>query len=286
MERTHPITAAVYFGAVILITAIVQSPVFSAAALVCSAGYALCINTRTAVRMLAVMIPMLVMAFSVNIFFNNQGSTELIKLPTGNSLTLESVLYSVFTCTAAASLVMWFVGVNRCLTSDKMIYLFSKILPSLGLLLSMTLRTVPAFARRVKQTAAAQRFVGNDIYSGKPMSRIKSGVRVLSTAVTDSLEKSVYTAKSMKNRGYATVRRTAYSVFHFTAKDGLVLLFTVICTVVIAVSFTAFGAEYRYYPNVLLPFNAADIVADASWILLCLVPAVSEFAEKALRRER
>ena len=286
MDRVHPITAAVYFAAVILITAIVQSPVFSAAALVCSVCYALCVNARTALKMLGVMLPLLLMAFSVNIFFNNQGSTELIKLPTGNSLTLESLLYSAFTCAAAASLVLWFASINRCLTSDKMIYLFSKILPYLGLLLSMTLRAVPAFARRVKQTAAAQRFVGNDIYSGKPMSRIKSGVRVLSAAVTDSLEKSVYTARSMKYRGYATAKRTAYSVFCFTAKDGLILLFTVICTGVIIASFTALGAEYRYYPSVILPFNAADIAADTAWLLLCLVPTVSAFAEKTVRRER
>ena len=33
MERTHPVTAAMYFLSVILITAIVQSPVFMAEAL-------------------------------------------------------------------------------------------------------------------------------------------------------------------------------------------------------------------------------------------------------------
>ena len=59
---------------------------------------ALCVNARTALKMLCVMLPLLLMAFSVNIFFNNQGSTELVKLPTGNSLTLESLLYSAFTC--------------------------------------------------------------------------------------------------------------------------------------------------------------------------------------------
>lgn len=46
MERTHPVTAAMYFLSVILITAIVQSPVFMAEALVCSAVFAFLLNGK------------------------------------------------------------------------------------------------------------------------------------------------------------------------------------------------------------------------------------------------
>ena len=57
MERTHPVTAAMYFLSVILITAIVQSPVFMAEALVCSAVFAFLLNGKTAARTLFVMLP-------------------------------------------------------------------------------------------------------------------------------------------------------------------------------------------------------------------------------------
>jgi energy-coupling factor transport system permease protein len=62
MERTHPVTAAMYFLSVILITAIVQSPVFMAEALVCSAVFAFLLNGKTAARTLFVMLPMALLA--------------------------------------------------------------------------------------------------------------------------------------------------------------------------------------------------------------------------------
>ena len=201
MERTHPVTAAMYFLSVILITAIVQSPVFMAEALVCSAFFAFLLNGKTAARTLFVMLPMALLAAVINLLFSNRGITVLAKLPSGNSITLETLIFSLFTGAMTISLVMWFIGLNKCMTSDKTVYLLGKALPSLALLLSMTLRSVPMFARRAKQAAAAQRFVGNDIYEGGLRSRIRSGVHVLSVAVTDTLEHSAYTARSMKYRG-------------------------------------------------------------------------------------
>ena len=166
MERSHPVTAAMYFLSVILITAIVQSPVFMAEALVCSAVFAFLLNGKTAARTLFVMLPMALLAAVINLLFSNRGITVLAKLPSGNSITLETLIFSLFTGAMTISLVMWFIGLNKCMTSDKTVYLLGKALPSLALLLSMTLRSVPMFARRAKQAAAAQRFVGNDIYEG------------------------------------------------------------------------------------------------------------------------
>ena len=243
MERTHPVTAAMYFLSVILITAIVQSPVFSAAALVCSAVFAFMLNGKTAARTLLVMLPMVFIAIIINMLFSNKGVTELAKLPSGNSITLETLIFSLFTGAMTISLVMWFIGLNKCMTSDKTVYLFGRILPSLALLLSMTLRAVPMFARRAKQAAAAQRFVGNDIYVGSLRSRIKSGVHVLSVAVTDTLEHSAYTARSMKYRGYGTAKRTAYSIFRFAPTDFIVLSVTAICTAAVIILFAS-GKAY------------------------------------------
>ena len=159
MERTHPVTAAMYFLSVILITAIVQSPVFMAEALVCSAFFAFLLNGKTAARTLFVMLPMALLAAVINLLFSNRGITVLAKLPSGNSITLETLIFSLFTGAMTISLVMWFIGLNKCMTSDKTVYLLGKALPSLALLLSMTLRSVPMFARRAKQAAAAQRYI-------------------------------------------------------------------------------------------------------------------------------
>lgn len=286
MERTHPVTAAMYFLSVILITAIVQSPVFMAEALVCSAVFAFLLNGKTAARTLFVMLPMALLTAVINLLFSNRGVTVLAKLPSGNSITLETLIFSLFTGAMTISLVMWFIGLNKCMTSDKTVYLLGKALPSLALLLSMALRSVPMFARRAKQAAAAQRFVGNDIYEGGLRSRIRSGVHVLSVAVTDTLEHSAYTARSMKYRGYGTARRTAYSIFRFAPSDFIIMSVTVICTTAIIILFASGKAYYLYYPEFILPLTAFDISADVFWLILCAMPVAAELYSRFKRRER
>lgn len=286
MERTHPVTTAMYFLSVILITAIVQSPVYSAAALVCSAVFAFMISGKTALKTLCVMLPMVILAVMINLIFSNKGITEIAKLPSGNSITLETLIFSLFTGAMTIALVMWFIGLNKCATSDKTVHIFGKILPSFALLISMTLRAVPMFARRAKQTAAAQRFVGNDVYSGNLRKRIRSGVHVLSVAVTDTLEHSAYTARSMKYRGYGTAKRTAYSIFRFTLTDFVIASVTIICTAVIVVIFASGNAYYLYYPEFEISTTVYDIIADIAWFVLCLVPIVTELYSDFKRRDR
>lgn len=286
MDRMNPFTVAIYFLSVILITAIVQSPVYSAAALVCSAVFAFILNRKTAAKTLIVMLPMVILAVIINLLFSNKGVTELVRLPSGNSITLETLIFSLFTGAMTIALVMWFIGLNKCMTSDKTVYLFGKFLPSLALLLSMTLRAIPMFARRAKQTAAAQRFVGNDIYSGSLRSRIKSGVHVLSVTVTDTLEHSAYTARSMKYRGYGTAKRTAYSIFRFTPADFMIITVTVICLTTVTVLFISGSAAYLYYPEFYLPLTPYDIVADTAWLILCLTPVAVQLYSDFKRRDR
>lgn len=286
MERTHPVTVAVYFLSVILITAIVQSPVYSATALVCSSVFAFVTNRHLAARTLIAATPVIVAAVLINMLFSNAGVTPLFRLPGGNNVTLETLVFSLFTGAMAISLVMWFIGLNKCMTSDKTVYLFGKILPSLALLLSMTLRAVPMFARRAKQTAAAQRFVGNDIYEGKLKDRVKSGVHVLSIAVTDTLEHSAYTARSMKYRGYGTAKRTAYSIFSFTPADIVITIITVTAAIIITVLYAGGHAYYNYYPAFELPLTIENIVSYCAWGILCILPTAAELYSKMKRRDR
>lgn len=286
MERTHPITVAVYFTAVILITAIIQSPVFSVTALVCSAVFAFMINRRLAARTLIAATPVIVAAVMINMLFSNAGVTPLFRLPGGNNITLETLIFSLFTGAMAASLVMWFISLNKCMTSDKTVYLFGKILPSLALLLSMTLRAVPMFARRAKQTAAAQRFVGNDIYEGKLKDRVRSGVHVLSIAVTDTLEHSAYTARSMKYRGYGSAKRTAYSIFSFTQTDIVITAITVTAAAIITLLYAGGYAYYNYYPAFDLPLTAGNIISYTAWGVLCILPVAAELYSEMKRRDR
>ena len=71
-----------------------MDPVSLAISLASALVYAVYLNGRRAVRFsLLYMLPMMVVAALVNPAFNHEGATILTYLPSGNPLTLESILY-------------------------------------------------------------------------------------------------------------------------------------------------------------------------------------------------
>lgn len=67
------------------------------------------------------------------------------------------MLYGISAAVRLGTAVLWFMGWNAVMTSDKFVYLFGRILPSLSLTLSMGLRFVPRLLRRTREVAQAQK---------------------------------------------------------------------------------------------------------------------------------
>ncbi len=64
---------------------------------------------------------MAALAALVNPAFNHEGATILTYLPSGNPLTLESMLYGAAAAVMLASVVLWFSSFNEVITSDKFV---------------------------------------------------------------------------------------------------------------------------------------------------------------------
>ena len=100
-------------------------PVSLAISLASALVYAVYLNGRRAVRFsLLYMLPMMVAAALVNPAFNHEGATILTYLPSGNPLTLESILYGAAAAAMLAAVVTWFSCYTAVMTSDKFVYLF------------------------------------------------------------------------------------------------------------------------------------------------------------------
>ena len=102
------------------------------------------------------MLPLLLMAAIVNPAFNHEGGTLLTYLPSGNPLTLESIVYGLAAATMLIAVIIWFSCYTEVMTSDKFVYLFGRIIPALSLVLSMTLRFVPKFKAQIKVVSEVQ----------------------------------------------------------------------------------------------------------------------------------
>ncbi|MBQ1936047.1 MAG: energy-coupling factor transporter transmembrane protein EcfT, partial [Clostridia bacterium] len=166
----------------------------------------------------------------------------------GNPVTLESVFYGVVAAGMLGSVMGWFSCYNEVMSSDKFVYLFGKIVPSLSLVFSMVLRFVPRLIKQFKAVANAQRGMGRDLSKGNLITRAKNGLEILSIVMTWALENAIDTADSMKARGYDQKGRTAYSIYTFTKRD-----FTALFWLLFLGGYTLVGAfcgamSFDYFP--------------------------------------
>lgn len=275
--RLHPLVDLTFFVLVLAFAMFLSHPAVQLAGLVCAALFALRCTGRGFGRRMAMLLPLMLLAAVVNPLVSHQGVTVLFRFPSGNACTLESVLYGISAAVRLGTAVLWFMGWNAVMTSDKFVYLFGRILPSLSLTLSMGLRFVPRLLRRTREVAQAQKLA-------RPAERgwlagIRRAGRVVSIVVTWALENALDTADSMKSRGYGLPKRTAFSLFRFTLRDGICLgVLAALGGIVLAGSLTG-GLKWWYYPA---PGGATGVQAalwTAAFVPLAAFPLIFDAKE-------
>lgn len=280
-KRYHPIVNFAYFVFAIVFSCLFLHPVTLAISLICGFAYS-CVLKGTAQigKNLKYTIPSLLLMALINPAFNHEGATILTYLPGGNPLTLESVYYGLISASMIVSVVLLFLCFNEVMTSDKFIYLFGRIMPSLSLVFSMTLRFVPSFTEQFKITADSQKCIGRDVSDGGIIKRAKNGLTLLSVMITRSLENAIDTSDSMKSRGYGLHGRTAFSIFTFTKRDAKALSAILILAIYIIAGSICGQTYFNCFPLVqIASFSLYGLSVFAAYFVLMSLPVIIELSE-------
>ena len=287
----HPAINFLYYALVLLFSMCLMHPVYLAISLTGALAYDVYLKGKKAVRFAVMgLLPMTVIAALVNPAFNHEGQTMLTYLPSGNPLTLESILYGVAAAVMLASVVLWFSSYNEIMTSDKFVYLFGRMIPALSLVLSMALRFIPKFKSQMEVVSEAQSCIGRDTKTGSVLRRVGNAVKIFSIMVTWSLENAIETADSMRSRGYGLPGRTAFSIYRFDDRDKTALAWLIFCGAYILSGWLAGGMYFRYYPTVKtalwMPLTISFMLV---YLALVLTPVILDRKEdrqwKSLRSE-
>ena len=281
-EGYHPLITFLYFSMVFTGTLAFPHPLAQVISLVGALTYAIRQEGSAATRFaLTFCLPMLLLTAIINPAFSHAGVTILAYLPTGNPLTLESILYGLSAGTMLACALLWFRSFNRVISSDKFVYLFGRIAPVLSLVLSMTLRFVPRFHRQLAVVAQGQRSIGRDVSRGSLWSRTKTAITIVSVTVTWALENAIETADSMKSRGYGLKGRTAFSIYRFDGRDWNMLRWLGLCGLFLLSGGVAHGFDFRYFPSIRgatpTPFSCTFYLV---YFALCITPVVINIREE------
>ena len=280
-SRYHPLVNFLFFALVLAYSMVLLHPVCLLISLAGAIAYAVGLNGRRGARFtLRVALPVMLLAAIVNPAFNHGGVTVLCYLPTGNPLTLESILYGLAAGAMLCTVLLWFSCYNAVMTSDKFVYLFGRVIPALSLVLSMALRFVPRFRRQMETVRRAQFCIGRDVAAGSVWQRTKKAITVFSIMVTWALENAIETADSMKSRGYGLKGRTAFSIFRMEERDRYALLWLGFCGVYLTCGAVAGGLKWWYFPALTgVLAQPMTVSFYLVYLALCLTPVILDRRE-------
>ena len=276
----HPVVNFLFFAEVLGFSMFLLHPLCLAISLFCAVGYALCLNGKKALGFcLKGILPMMVFTAILNPMFSHEGITILTYLPSGNPLTLESILYGLAAAGMLAAVVLWFSCFNSVITSDKFVYLFGRVIPALSLVLSMALRFVPRFKAQLRVVTRAQKCIGKDPTRGGLVHRIRCAGAILSVMVTWALENGIDTADSMKSRGYGLPGRTAFSIYRFDKRDKQALIFLLFLGIAVLAGAALEGLTWRYFPSVKWSTSPLSLCVLVAYAALCAFPIILDRKE-------
>lgn len=271
--RYHPAVNFIFFLLAIVSGMFFLHPAVVVISMVASLLYYLLLRGRKGLKFIASMVLVSVIVMLLNPLLNQMGHTVLFTYFGGRIFTLEALLYGVTNGAMLLSVMLWFACYNQVVSSDKFLYLFGGLAPSVSLLLSMVLRLVPGMQKKAAMIAAARASVGKAPVNGTRKQQLAHSADILSVLTAWSLEGAIITADSMRSRGFGSDRRTIFSIYRFHIRDAVALgIMAVLAAVFLAGGLTG-SLQIEFYPTVTLPDAGFRIPALLGYSALLLLPS-------------
>ena len=244
----HPVVTLGFFVCAIVLVVMVRRPAFVIVGVITAALYYATVHGASAWRMFVGMAALFAVVSGLNPLVNVMGATTLFDV-FGRPYTLEALYYGMSIAAMLASALLWFGGYNAVMTTDRFTYLFGAVAPAFSLVLTMVLRLVPNYQRKIQDLSCARACVGMSASSGTRAERAAHGAALVSALSSWALENGVITADSMRSRGYGTGRRTSFAHFRFTARDAVFLAVMGVLLAVVAVSMAQGAGWVDFVPE-------------------------------------
>lgn len=279
-EKYHPAVNFVFFIGAIVFGMFFVHPAFLLISVVASSLYYILLKGRDGIRSLGRMWVLFVGISVLNPLFNTQGATVLFRWIQGRPFTLEALGYGVATGGMFLSILLWFSCYNAVMTSDKFIYMFGRMIPTISLILSMVLRLVPEFQKKISTISGARRCIGKGAGDGDRKEKIMHGMDILSTLTSWALEDAAITADAMKSRGYGSGVRTSFHIYRKEKRDIIVSMIMGLAIVLIIISMAGGGTKIQYYPIIQIPDgNQFLYVGMIGYALFLFLPSIIQMGE-------
>lgn len=304
-SRYHPVVNLIFYLLVLGTTMFQMSVGLVFISLFSAVVYYFMLKKTEGLKYCTVVVGIIIVSAIINPLFSHKGGTLLFYLFTGNSVTLESIIYGLISAIIIGAMLLWFSTFNQVMGVERILGAIGKVLPNVSLLITMIMRFIPQYTRHQRKVSMvnkvnkrnygekinllnrektekenvieARKKQKNKNGIDKIIDSIKEGSRTFSITTTWALENSIYTADSMKARGFGTGRRTNYSNYKFQKRDYLLMGWLVILWLVVVFSLEREKVYTYYYPFIQVKNN---VVVYLIYGLLCLTPVLINVKEE------
>lgn len=274
----HPGVNLAFFAAALGLTMFIQQPVYLLISMISGCAYLLYLQGKKGFyRQVGYLVPILIMMAIMNPVFNHEGVTVLWYLPNDNPITLEAICFGLASAIMMGASIVWFNCCNTVFTSDKIIYLFGRVIPALSLMISMTLRFVPRFKNFLQSVLRTQQAMHKPENTKE---KLQQALAAFSATVSWAMEQSIVSADSMKSRGYGLFGRTAFSIYIFEKRDGVALMMLFLLCVGTVVPHLVGLMGWTYYPSMTGDLlGPVQILAYLCYGGMCNLPLIINLME-------
>ncbi len=276
-KTLHPLVTFIYFVMAVIFSMAGHNPFIVAVSALAAFFYGFMLKRN--IKSVIAVIPFMLFVAILNPVFSHKGATILFYM--GNPITLESILYGTCAAFMLFAVVMWFGAFNVIMTSDKIMYIFGKIMPKVSLIVSMTLRLVPRLKNQLKTILECQKMVGMDINGGGIINKVKVSGKALYSLMGRLLEGSLVTSDAMQARGYGNKGRTSYTIYSFTRRDKSVLFFVLTLSAIVIYGFMSEKLRFEFYPVIYCESISESIFYYLCFAVFAFLPVVYDCCEVA-----
>lgn len=276
IEQMHPIVIFLYLLGVVTITMLSLNPAMLISSFVMSFVIGVYFGGAKSIKSnIFLMIPIAIFTMLIQPLFSHQGTKVLFYI-NESAVYVESYVYGAVMFVLLTAVLQWFVVMHRLIDSEKMLYLFGKMAPTLGMIFSMILRFVPLLRKRYREIHDGQIGMGRGI-SRKGLKAVKYRLKEFSILVSWSLESSMETSASMESRGYGLKGRTSYHRFRFLIRDFVAIIFITGVTIYSIVSIMLGTMKVFYLPKIYIyEYGIKQLSVVTAFVLLAAFPLIIE----------
>lgn len=276
-SKLHPTVQLLFFTESLVLIMSINSPFFSAGALICALLYSFKLKGRAAFKTFGFSAAVTAVIGVFNMLFAHYGETVLFTVKS-TDFTFESLFYGINQGLIVSATLIWFDAFSRVVDSERVVYLF-RFAPRTALLFSIVLGFIPRFSKKAEDIRNAKTALCGGEEKKDIKSRFKSGIDNLSALISYSLESSIITADSMQARGY-NPKSAVTSRFKYTGEDVALLA---ISAVTFGVTLAAkIGGKILFVFEPVIINEKFSICAFICFIVLQLIPFAVDLTEDIL----